>query len=358
MASPNPSSPSPRPYASPAKKSETTFTRSLKYEALDEEGRALLGSYAISIALGAAFLAMVHLTDIPERPAFFEDVPPPVAIVDQPIPIAPAPEQPPPVEQPGEAEQTPAPGPTTRPPGRRDTPGTPRQGRPGSRTEQTSTGAIGDAFGTGSGAGTGGLTGDVSNVLRGTEIASGTGGTGGGLGGSGGGGAGGKTVIGYGQGGQGSTTPGRGGFGGGEGTGGGGGGGGIGGVDAGGGVTARRVRVSAPAVVDAPDISAGGRDVSDLGTFVRRHEAQLRFCYQERGLKANPSLAGTVTVAITIAASGNVTGARVTNRTWSGAGSSEAEACMLQRIRGWNFPRASDSGAGTYSFPFNFTRSG
>ena len=36
-------------------------------------------------------------------------------------------------------------------------------------------------------------------------------------------------------------------------------------------------------------------------------------------------------------------------------GSSAAESCMLSRIRGWNFPRAADAGAGTYSFPFNFT---
>jgi outer membrane biosynthesis protein TonB len=356
MASPNPSSPAPRPYATPAKSSETTFTRRLKYEALDEEGRALVGSYAISIALGTAFLLFVHLKDIPDRPPFFENVPTEIVLRDEPIPIA-EPTPPPAVPQEGAAVQTPAPGPRTRPPGQQGPTGTPRQGRPGSRTEQYSTGAIGDAFGTGSGAGTGGLTGDVSNVLRGTEISSGSGGTGGGLGGTGGGGAGGKTVIGYGQGGQGATTPGRGGFGGGSGTGGGGGGGGIGGVGPGGGVVASRVRVSAPAVVDAPPIGAGGRDVSDLGTFVRRHEAQLRFCYQERGLKANPSLAGTITVAITIAESGNVTGARVTNRTWSGAGSSEAESCMLSRIRGWNFPR-SEGGAGTYSFPFNFTRSG
>jgi hypothetical protein len=355
MPSPNPSSPAPRPYATPAKSSETTFTRRLKYEALDEEGRALVGSYAISIALGTAFLLLVHLKDIPER-EIFPAVTRPVAVIDAPIPIAPEPT--PPVEQEGAATQVPEAGPRERPPGRVGPRGNPTPGRPGSRTEQTSTGAIGTAFGTGSGAGTGGLTGDVSNVLRGTEIASGSGGTGGGLGGTGGGGAGGKTVIGYGQGGQGATTPGRGGFGGGSGTGGGGGGGGIGGVGQGGGVVASRVRVSAPAVIDAPDLGGAGRDVSDLGTFVRSREAQLRFCYQEQGLKVNPDLAGTVTVAITIAASGNVTGARVTNRTWSGPGSSAAESCMLSRIRGWSFPRAADAGAGTYSFPFNFTRSG
>jgi hypothetical protein len=98
-----------------------------------------------------------------------------------------------------------------------------------------------------------------------------------------------------------------------------------------------------------------GRDVSELGNFVRSREAQLRFCYQERGLKVNPGLAGTVNVSITITGSGNVTGADVTSRTWSGGGAAEAESCILDKIRGWRFP-SSSAGGGTYAFPFNFTR--
>jgi hypothetical protein len=248
-----------------------------------------------------------------------------------------------------------APGPTKAPPGRKGPEkGSPRPGRPGSRTEQTNNGAIGTAFGTGSGSGTGGLTGSVSSLIGGVAVASGSGGTGGGQGGRGGGGTGGKTVLGLGQGGEGGRTPGRGGFGGGTGTGGGG-GGGIGGVGAGGGIARAGVRVSAPAPVRAENLGGNRRDVGELGQFVRSRESQLRFCYQEYGLKSNPSLAGTVTVAISLTGSGDVTGVNITNRTWSGAGASEAESCIKSKIESWRFP-SSDAGGGTYSFPFNFTR--
>jgi TonB family protein len=112
--------------------------------------------------------------------------------------------------------------------------------------------------------------------------------------------------------------------------------------------------VRAPDVVRAEGLGGARRDVSDLGTFVRSRESQLRHCYQENGLKVNPNLAGTVTVAITLTGAGNVTGARVTNRTWSGPGASQAESCILARIRSWRFP-SSEAGGGTFSFPFNFT---
>ena len=106
----------------------------------------------------------------------------------------------------------------------------------------------------------------------------------------------------------------------------------------------------------APDALGGpGRDVGDLGNFVRSRESQLRFCYQEYGLKVNPSLAGKVNVAISLTGAGNVTGVDVTGRSWGGAGASEAEQCIRQRIRSWRFP-ASDRGGGTYGFTFNFTR--
>ena len=194
----------------------------------------------------------------------------------------------------------------------------------------------------------------MSSLIGGVAVASGTGGTGGGQGGRGGGGSGGKTVLGLGQGGEGGRTPGRGGFGGGTGTGGGG-GGGIGGVGAGGGIQRAGVRVSAPTPIRAENINNNRRDVGELGQFVRSRESQLRFCYQECGLKSNPSLAGTVTVAISLTGSGDVTGVNITNRTWNGPGASEAESCIRNKIESWRFP-SSDADGGTYSFPFNFTR--
>lgn len=328
---------------------ETTFTRNLRYELMGEEGRAIVGSYAVAIALGVLWLALV---------IFLPPVKPAIQLIPDaelgPVAVEFNPEEPP-VPQEGEAEQQPAPGPTTRPPGQRGPEaGSPRPNRPGSQTETNRAGAIGAAFGTGAGQGSGGLVGDVSNILRGVDVSSGSGGTGGGRAGTGGGGVGGKAVIGYGQGGEGSRTPGRGGIGGGLGTGGGG-GGGIGGVGGGGGMTRAAVRVEAPRVVAPGDIGGPGRDVGDLGNFVRSRESQLRFCYQEYGLKVNPSLAGKVNVSISLTGAGNVTGVDVTGRSWGGEGASEAEQCIRQRIRGWRFP-ASDRGGGTYGFTFNFTR--
>lgn len=329
------------------------FDNRLRFEWADPEQRVLLYSWAFAVGLAIVWLIIVALHKM---------VPP--AVNDEGVVITLAPPQPtttppaavnPPVPQTGAAENLPAPGATKAPPGRKGPEkGSPRQGRPGSRTEQTRTGAIGTAFGTGSGSGTGGLTGSVSSLIGGVAVASGSGGTGGGQGGRGGGGSGGKTVLGLGQGGEGGRTPGRGGFGGGTGTGGGG-GGGIGGVGAGGGIQRAGVRVSAPAPVRAENLGGNRRDVGELGQFVRSRESQLRFCYQEYGLKANPSLAGTVTVAISLTGSGDVTGVNVTNRTWSGPGASEAESCIRNKIEAWRFP-SSDAGGGTYSFPFNFTR--
>jgi hypothetical protein len=327
------------------------FDSRLRFEWADPEQRVLLYSWAFAIALAIVWLIIVALHKMVPPTVTDEGVV--ITLAPQP-PAAPVPVNPP-VAQKGAAETVPAPGPTNAPPGRKGPEkGRPRQGRPGSRTEQTSTGAIGTAFGTGSGSGTGGLTGSVSSLIGGVAVASGSGGTGGGQGGRGGGGTGGKTVLGLGQSGEGGRTPGRGGFGGGNGTGGGG-GGGIGGVGAGGGIQRAGVRVAAPAPVRAENLNGNRRDVGELGQFVRSRESQLRFCYQEYGLKANPSLAGTVTVAISLTGSGDVTGANITSRTWSGPGASEAESCIRSKIESWRFP-ASDAGGGTYSFPFNFTR--
>lgn len=344
----SPASPPPRPRAA----DESTFTRAMKWETFSEEGRALLNSYLISAALGLAWLALVFWGPATKQLELIHQDPPIEVVLDAPLP---PPTETPPVPvvpKAGEATAVANTGPKTAPAGRKGPSGNPKQGRPGSRTESNSSGAIGTAFGTGSGSGTGGVVGDISGILRGVDVGAGGGGTGGGLGGNGGGGGGGKVVLGNGQGGEGSRTPGRGGIGGGNGTGGGG-GGGIGGVGSGGGMTKATVRVSAPSAVDVPDVGGPRRNTDELGTFVRDHESQLRFCYQEQGLKQNPNLAGSITTNISLTASGSVTGVSIANRSWSGPGASDAESCIRNRIRSWRFPGGTP---GTYGFSFNFTR--
>ena len=89
---------------------ETTFTRGLRFEWASDEGRALVGSYAISGSLGLAFLLLVHL--MPVRHVEGSDEPVMVTMYDSVITEQP-PEVTPPVAQTGEATRTPAPGPTT-----------------------------------------------------------------------------------------------------------------------------------------------------------------------------------------------------------------------------------------------------
>jgi len=75
-------------------------------------------------------------------------------------------------------------------------------------------------------------------------------------------------------------------------------------------------------------------------------------CYSDQGLRADPDLAGRVTLALTVDAAGAVSAADVTDRTWQGAGATAAEGCILERVRGWRFT----SGAGRYELSFSFTR--
>lgn len=306
---------------------DASFTRQLRYEFADAEGRAILYSYILSGLLGFIWILLVLFLPAPpnsinllkeEEPVTIE-----VKAADVPVP-------------------TPAPVPVAA--GGAPKVSAPSKNPGGGGPPKNDTRAINDAFGGGTSNNTGGMVGDVSNALRGTEVATGTGAVPG---------AQGKAVIGYGAGGQSSRTPGRGGLG--EGLGGNGAGGGLGGVGGGGGVGFATVRVAPPSVIHAENVGGPGRNVADLGDYVRGRNSQLQFCYSEYGLKVNPQLAGSVTVAVTLTSEGAVTGVDITKRTWSGPGAAEAESCIKQRISGWKFP-SSEHGGGTYSFSFSFSR--
>jgi len=285
------------------------------------ETRALSVSHALAAGLGATWLALVYLTPAPPpsiallRPeeaasidVQFDDPPPPPKQQAPPPEAAPNVNDPPPTAAEKEKQRA--------------------------AKEEAE---IGDAFGGGS---TNALVGDVTNALRGVEVAKGDKAGGGGR----------KAVIAYGQGGVGARTPGK---------------GfdaaaaaaasGIGKVNATGGVARASIRVAAPQVVARPG-ERPSRDMSQLGTFVRSRQAQLQFCYQEQGLLLSPALAGTIGVEVALAPNGSVASARITERTWSGAGVAETEGCILQRIRGWGFPASNAQGNETYSFSFVFNK--
>lgn len=131
----------------------------------------------------------------------------------------------------------------------------------------------------------------------------------------------------------------------------------IGTVGATGGVARAAVRVLEPHAVAGPAGSGagqGGAGSARLGGEARRRESELRVCYAERGLRADAGLAGRVTLAITVAATGAVSDAEVRDRSWAGAGAEAAERCILQRVRGWRLGSA--GGEGRYELSFSFTR--
>src|SRR5215213_7444699 len=112
---------------------ESTFTRNLKFEVMDDEGRALLGSYGIAVTLGILWLLLVFFLP-PQQPTLKllsdEETGVVVTFQDEERQTPPAPQE-------GATAVQPAPGPTNRPPGRQGPErGNPKQGRPGSQTER------------------------------------------------------------------------------------------------------------------------------------------------------------------------------------------------------------------------------
>ena len=83
---------------------------------------------------------------------------------------------------------------------------------------------------------------------------------------------------------------------------------------------------------------------------IQRYSAGIQYCYGNE-LKRDPTLRGKLVVAITVAASGEVTEATVVQNT---TGSSRLASCALSQVRDWRFP-AITGGATTFQAPFVFT---
>ncbi|HJU87753.1 MAG TPA: AgmX/PglI C-terminal domain-containing protein [Gemmatimonadaceae bacterium] len=315
-------------YSGGRTRDETTFTRAMRWEAFGEEGRALVGSWTISVVLGILWLLLVFFG--PEVSKDIDLTPP-----DETVEITVTPQEAPPEPEPAPIAEAAAPAPEA-----------PRRAAPPSRQRVGGGGggpSAAEAAGAFGGGNPGGMIGDVAGALRGVDVNSGAGGAA--LGG-------GKRVLGTGMGGAGTRTPGAGGFGSGTGRA----ASGIGGVGTGGGGVGRAAVGVGPPRIVAPPVSGPARDVGELGSFVRGRQQQLQFCYQEFGLKVNPNLAGTVGVSVRLATSGAVTDADISSRTWSGPGASEVESCIRQKVRGWRFPSTERGSEGTYGFSFSFSR--
>ena len=99
---------------------------------------------------------------------------------------------------------------------------------------------------------------------------------------------------------------------------------------------------------------APGYDRDLVLTVVRKHQNEIRYCY-ETELQKHPELAGKVTVAWTIGATGSVESADIAE---SGLGNPNVEACIVQRVRRWNFPEPQGGQEVGVTFPWVFQVAG
>ena len=92
------------------------------------------------------------------------------------------------------------------------------------------------------------------------------------------------------------------------------------------------------------------RSNASLLAVIQRYAAGIQYCYGNE-LKRDPTLRGKLVVAITVAASGEVTEASVVQNT---TGSQRLASCALSQVRDWRFPPV-PVGATTFQAPFVFT---
>jgi hypothetical protein len=87
---------------------------------------------------------------------------------------------------------------------------------------------------------------------------------------------------------------------------------------------------------------------------VKRHQNQIRFCYESE-LNKTPELAGKVTVAWTIDGTGAVSIAQVAE---SGLRNEAVENCIVQRVKSWKFPEPQGGQEVSITFPWVFQVAG
>lgn len=87
---------------------------------------------------------------------------------------------------------------------------------------------------------------------------------------------------------------------------------------------------------------------------VNREQAFTRFCFQEKGQKADPTLRGNVAMVVTIG-SGGVTGARVGDSSWSSSAGRAVDQCLNERASSaWRITPGAVR-PGTYAVQLSFT---
>jgi hypothetical protein len=111
--------------------------------------------------------------------------------------------------------------------------------------------------------------------------------------------------------------------------------------------------VTQPAPVDSTTGDSVRAEVEVRAT-VLRHTTDIRRCYQEEGLRRNPSLAGQLEIVLTILPTGHVDSVSVGTTSLAGPGQKEVTSCIATRARNWRFDRGPYA-VETIVFPFVFS---
>lgn len=106
-----------------------------------------------------------------------------------------------------------------------------------------------------------------------------------------------------------------------------------------------------PAVADG-GLVMGSLDKGQIREVVDANRAQIRRCY-DQALDRAPKLEGKVRVKFVIQATGAVAEPIVEE----GIGNAELEACVVQQVKTWVFPRPKGGGVVIVTYPFHFSQS-
>lgn len=88
----------------------------------------------------------------------------------------------------------------------------------------------------------------------------------------------------------------------------------------------------------------------EIQRVINEHIGQIQYCY-EKQLRANPGLSGKVSLEWVVKQDGKVGSVKAASSTLA---SDAAVACMMEKVKGWTFPKPRGTGGVTVVFPFIF----
>ncbi len=96
----------------------------------------------------------------------------------------------------------------------------------------------------------------------------------------------------------------------------------------------------------------GGLDRDQIAAVINRNRGQIVYCY-EQGLQGSPELSGRVAIDFVIAPNGRISTAKVAQTSLR---SKSVEACMIAKMKNWQFPRPVGKVNVDVLYPFELRR--